>query len=330
MNLLTSIVAFSSLLGAISVQACNADNCARAVSGTRAGAAFSITARADCSSFQKVTVTPIPVTSTTTTSLATSSPTTFVTQTVTTLTSTTVVDTYTSIVTTVIQYTFPPDRRRAADLGTGGEVPNPSSADMTKIERRQVTVVPSIVPTYASACSGSVRYQSACSCWGITPTTVTAATPTLWLSVVASTSVTVTIQHTTTATSVGTTLSTTTITGTTTAQPTACLASDNYGFKYGRGLTWPGPGQSFIAITYASFPIFDQEGCCQKCFSTPNCFKYFLPGLCLLYVLNSPNIASGTNICPAGVALEYTETYSLSGIGPCAVDAGMWVDEDHY
>lgn len=25
-----------------------------------------------------------------------------------------------------------------------------------------------VVPTYASACSGSIRYASACSCWGIT------------------------------------------------------------------------------------------------------------------------------------------------------------------
>ncbi|EHL01511.1 hypothetical protein M7I_2498 [Glarea lozoyensis 74030] len=69
--------------------------------------------------------------------------------------------------TTVIQYTFPPDRRRAADLGTGGEVPNPSSADMTKIERRQVTVVPSIVPTYASACSGSLRLYNYCSAYSL-------------------------------------------------------------------------------------------------------------------------------------------------------------------
>lgn len=45
------------------------------------------------------------------------------------------------------------------------------------IEQRQVTVQPSSVPTYASACSGTVRYSSACSCWGITAKTTTAPTP---------------------------------------------------------------------------------------------------------------------------------------------------------
>jgi hypothetical protein len=45
------------------------------------------------------------------------------------------------------------------------------------LKQRQVTVAPSVVPTYASACSGTVRYSSACSCWGITAMTTTAATP---------------------------------------------------------------------------------------------------------------------------------------------------------
>ncbi|MCJ1434077.1 hypothetical protein MMC27_003443 [Xylographa pallens] len=45
------------------------------------------------------------------------------------------------------------------------------------LEARQMTVVPSAIPTYASACSGSVRYSSACSCIGVTATTSTAATP---------------------------------------------------------------------------------------------------------------------------------------------------------
>lgn len=36
---------------------CNADNCARAVTGTRRGAAFETSARADCSRFMTKTVT---------------------------------------------------------------------------------------------------------------------------------------------------------------------------------------------------------------------------------------------------------------------------------
>jgi hypothetical protein len=39
-------------------------------------------------------------------------------------------------------------------------------------------VVPSHIPTYASACSGSARYSSACSCIGVTDVTTTAPTPT--------------------------------------------------------------------------------------------------------------------------------------------------------
>ena len=43
--------------------------------------------------------------------------------------------------------------------------------------KRQVTVTPSSVPTYASACSGTTRYSGACSCYGITGTTTTPPTP---------------------------------------------------------------------------------------------------------------------------------------------------------
>ncbi|MCJ1320183.1 hypothetical protein MMC15_005521 [Xylographa vitiligo] len=42
---------------------------------------------------------------------------------------------------------------------------------------RQMTLAPSSIPSYASACSGSVRYSSACSCVGVTATTSTAPTP---------------------------------------------------------------------------------------------------------------------------------------------------------
>lgn len=37
------------------------------------------------------------------------------------------------------------------------------------------TVVPSLIPSYASACSGSVRYSSACACVSATPTITTAS-----------------------------------------------------------------------------------------------------------------------------------------------------------
>lgn len=47
---------------------------------------------------------------------------------------------------------------------------------------RQVTASPTSIPTYASACSGAVRYSSACSCIGATHTTTTAKAPTTTVS----------------------------------------------------------------------------------------------------------------------------------------------------
>ncbi|PMD15426.1 hypothetical protein NA56DRAFT_733552 [Hyaloscypha hepaticicola] len=40
------------------------------------------------------------------------------------------------------------------------------------------TVIPSHIPSYASACSGSVRYSSACECVSVSPVTTTVPTPT--------------------------------------------------------------------------------------------------------------------------------------------------------
>ena len=48
------------------------------------------------------------------------------------------------------------------------------------IQNRQVTVSPSAIPVWAStACSGSVDFATACSCWSITGSVTTAATPTV-------------------------------------------------------------------------------------------------------------------------------------------------------
>jgi hypothetical protein len=50
-------------------------------------------------------------------------------------------------------------------------VPNPV------LEVRQVTISATNIPAYASPCSGSVRYSSACSCNGFTQMTTTVAAP---------------------------------------------------------------------------------------------------------------------------------------------------------
>jgi len=54
------------------------------------------------------------------------------------------------------------------------------------LQARQQTELPSVVPTYASACSGTARYSSACSCWGITAYTTTLPTPTVYATVTVS------------------------------------------------------------------------------------------------------------------------------------------------
>jgi len=41
----------------------------------------------------------------------------------------------------------------------------------TTVEVSQMTITPTAIPDYASACSGSVRYSSACSCVGVTHAT---------------------------------------------------------------------------------------------------------------------------------------------------------------
>ncbi|KAK3077659.1 hypothetical protein LTS18_009644, partial [Coniosporium uncinatum] len=65
-------------------------------------------------------------------------------------------------------------------------IPDVTSAPAKRaLAERQVTNVPSAVPTYASFCLGTARYESACSCIGIPRTTTTASAP------VATTTVTV-------------------------------------------------------------------------------------------------------------------------------------------
>ncbi|KAM0322450.1 hypothetical protein ACHAQA_009517 [Verticillium albo-atrum] len=109
---------------------CNANNCARGVTGTRAGKKPELTSRMeDCASFQLTTVTPTTSTSTTTITIYTDNP--------------------------------------------------PAPVNPPAVEpQNPVTVIPTNVPAYASSCDGRSGYASACSCWGITATATTVATPT--------------------------------------------------------------------------------------------------------------------------------------------------------
>jgi hypothetical protein len=64
----------------------------------------------------------------------------------------------------------------------------PVAAPEPTLEARQVTVIPTAIPAYASPCSGSVRYSSACSCIGVTATVTTAPTPTTVVTAATATS----------------------------------------------------------------------------------------------------------------------------------------------
>ncbi|EHK16144.1 uncharacterized protein TRIVIDRAFT_184567 [Trichoderma virens Gv29-8] len=106
---------------------CHADNCARAVTGTREGLLPITSRQADCSSFMLATVTPEATTTT---------------------------------ITITVDPEVTPKIKRAANNGSA------------------VTVFPTSIPTYAANCDSGAVYSSACSCWGITAATTTAATPT--------------------------------------------------------------------------------------------------------------------------------------------------------
>ncbi|KAL8815150.1 MAG: hypothetical protein Q9223_005685 [Gallowayella weberi] len=145
---------------------CSADNCARAVTGTAPSNPPLATRKADCASFFGTsTVTPQQVTVTQTATVT--SP---VTQTASTTTTAILTATVTNLA------------KRA-----------------NRLEERAGTV-----PAYASPCSGTVRYSSACSCFGVTQATVTAAAPTstsivtVTASPTVSTATTLVVQTTTT------------------------------------------------------------------------------------------------------------------------------------
>ncbi|EGR44610.1 uncharacterized protein TRIREDRAFT_124059 [Trichoderma reesei QM6a] len=105
---------------------CNADNCARAVTGTREGLLPITSRQSDCSSFMQATVTP-------------------------------------KATTTTITITVDPEVTPKAKRAVANAAP--------------ITVTPTAIPNYADPCDVA-HYSSACSCWGIHATTVTASTPT--------------------------------------------------------------------------------------------------------------------------------------------------------
>ncbi|MCJ1416040.1 hypothetical protein MMC32_002375 [Xylographa parallela] len=151
---------------AASTSACNEDNCLRAIQGsaypTRHGTA-------DCMSYFKTTVTPAASTSTVT-----------VTATSTTTNVFTITNTGTTTATIPVTIIIPETATvTVAALKKRFEMADLVRTPKASLAPRQMTVAPSSIPSYASACSGSVRYSSACSCIGVAATTSTAPRPTI-------------------------------------------------------------------------------------------------------------------------------------------------------
>lgn len=137
---------------------CNADNCLRAIRNTaRPGLA-------DCSSFLAATVTPATSTVTDTLTFSTTPTLTFE-----------VTDTFTNLATAteVVEQTTTETVTNTVTVHAG-----------ITLRKRQATVIPSDIPRYATACSGTVRYTSACACLGAgSATTITVAAPTTTVTV---------------------------------------------------------------------------------------------------------------------------------------------------
>ncbi|KAL2060627.1 hypothetical protein VTL71DRAFT_9268 [Oculimacula yallundae] len=203
-------------------QVCNADNCLRAVrAATLSGRGI-----AECSSYLRATVTPPTVTFSATSYVTITPP--IVTS---TLSTTQVVTPATVTTTTIVGSTSAPDAVTSSVTFTTTVTVGVANG------KRQVTQRPSNVPTYASACSGTVRYSSACSCVGAVRQTTTVAAPsttntqTIRITATASTTVITQLGTTTLSTSTAiitsnsvTTLDTATVTESTTTTVTSTLA----------------------------------------------------------------------------------------------------------
>ncbi|KAK6343498.1 hypothetical protein TWF730_011088 [Orbilia blumenaviensis] len=119
-------------------------------------------------------------------------------------------------------------------------VPIPIATTDASIETPQ-TFIPSNIPTYASACSGSIRYSSACSCIGMTAKKTTLPAPT---------TTTLTVTDTASQTSKTTVAGTATVTSFLIAMPDIFE-----GGPYVKATPWEYDGESYITGFLTSDPL---------------------------------------------------------------------------
>lgn len=120
-----------------------------------------------------------------------------------------------------------------------------------------------VIPTYASACSGASRYSSACSCWGLTASTTTGpapATSTVTITATPSTTAATTPTTTTTTTGINPPPSFTTVYGPITTQPNQfCNGGDSLYGKIGE----PGPPDYPAELAVCQQACVDKGDPCQ-------------------------------------------------------------------
>ncbi|KAK6336643.1 hypothetical protein TWF718_009439 [Orbilia javanica] len=150
---------------------CNADNCLRGVRATQYGDR----GLEGCLSYWRTTYTPPPSTEYTTIVVSTTA-----TSTDSITITTTVAETLTTLAPTTFTETIPTTFTQTKSLKNNNQFE----------KRNPVVQEGNTIPTYASFCSGTVRYSSACSCLGVsTISTVTAPTP-ITISTITETSIT--------------------------------------------------------------------------------------------------------------------------------------------
>ncbi|KAK6348302.1 hypothetical protein TWF718_006106 [Orbilia javanica] len=155
---------------------CNADNCARAITGTAVKIPMSVR-QADCSKFMgAMGAAPVVVTSTTVSTIVTTS------------TAGTKTETVTEEEEEQPVSRASDDkgklRRRYGDSPEEEEKPAVAAATTTTTTTPTVAPKPAstsaeAIPSYASACGGPARYSSVCNCWGIKEGAAAATTTTV-------------------------------------------------------------------------------------------------------------------------------------------------------
>ncbi|MCJ1437630.1 hypothetical protein MMC27_007017 [Xylographa pallens] len=234
-GLLFSHISNAAVLDARSTT-CNANNCLRAVVASDHTPGPS-SASKDCSSFFKKTVTPATVTSTATVYVTTTAATATLIN-INTIQATTLetvqITTVPTIQVTIVETAVPIQTVLSTVLTTVTDDFTVTVVDKREVsasgmrhmldykgialEPRQMTVAPSSIPAYASACSGTSQYSSACSCIGVTPTTTTVTAPTT------TTTKTITVSNTATSTvQASTTIENTILTTIITTIPTTII-----------------------------------------------------------------------------------------------------------